>query len=211
MIYQFGDKANLSSTNTQSRGALYALFELAYTASSRRRTSELKPPNTEYTTMSAAIDGQQFRQLMGRYPTGVAVITAQDSAGNLHGLTVGSFTSISLEPCLVGFFPGVESASWNAMKGVKRFAVSVLSAEQQAICGAFARSGEDKFAGTPHTISELGNPLLDGAILTIECTLHSVVPAGDHLLVMGEVERIAAGDDNAPMIFCQGGYPQLQR
>ncbi len=159
--------------------------------------------------MSNAIDGQQFRQLMGRYPTGVAIIAAQDANGKLHGLTVGSFTSISLEPCLVGFFPGVNSASWNAMQDVTRFSVSVLSADQEAICGAFARSGEDKFANVGYTLSELGNPLIDDAVLWIECDRHSVIEAGDHLLVMGEVQRIAGGPAQQPMIFCQGGYPQL--
>lgn len=159
--------------------------------------------------MPSTVDSQQFRQLMGRYPTGVVIVGAQDSHGQLHGLTVGSFTSISLEPCLVGFFPGVNSQSWNAMREITRFSISVLSAEQGAICSAFARSGEDKFAQVAHTISALGNPLIDDAILWIECDRHSITEAGDHLLVIGEVQRITAGTAKAPMIFCQGGYPQL--
>lgn len=160
--------------------------------------------------MSNLIDGQEFRQLMGRYPTGVVIVTAKDRNGQLHGLTIGSFTSISLEPCLVGFFPGVNSASWNAMRDIESFSISVLSAEQEAICAAFARSGEDKFAGVGYSFGELGNPLINDAILWIECTTHSTSEAGDHLLVMGEVQRIVAGSAQPPMIFCQGGYPQLQ-
>lgn len=159
--------------------------------------------------MSKVIDGQQFRQLMGRYPTGVVIVAAQDKQGKLHGLTVGSFTSISLDPCLVGFFPGVNSSSWLAMQEVERFSVSVLSAEQEDICGAFARSGEDKFANVDFTLSELGNPLINDALLWIECTRYSVTDAGDHVLVMGEVENIVGGSESSPMIFCQGRYPQL--
>lgn len=155
------------------------------------------------------IDPQQFRKVLSAYPTGVCVITAVDDDGGRHAMVVGSFSSISLDPPLVGFFPAIGSQSWRDMSGIGRFCVNVLGSHQLADCQRFAARGGDKFADLAHGQSPSGQPLIDGALAWLDCTLESVHEIGDHYLVVGRVEaldRVEAGD---PLLFFGGGYHRI--
>lgn len=153
-----------------------------------------------------AFDARDFRTVLGSYPTGVCVVTAQDEAGRRSGLVVGSFTSISLDPPLVGFFPDKRSSTWPAIEQVGRFCVNVLGADQIALCQRFSAKGDDKFAELAHGVSPSGQPLLDDAVAWIDCTIDRVIEVGDHWFVVGAVEALGAQDGRNPLLFFKGGY-----
>lgn len=149
---------------------------------------------------------QRFRQVLGHYPSGVCVITAQAGDGTLSGMAVSSFTSVSLDPPLVAFFPAITSSSWAKMKEAEHFGVNILAQDQRSICRQFAVSGADKFAGVSYQMSSRGVPLLDGVVAQIECRVHDVIEAGDHYIVLGHVLDLSADSTRDPMLFFQSGY-----
>lgn len=151
------------------------------------------------------IDPAIFRQVLGAYPTGVAVITAIDEEGEPAGMVVGTFTSVSLDPPLVGFLPDKNSTSWPRIEKAGRFCVNVLGSDQQQLCRQLAGKG-DKFAGVNLTISDHGLPVLADSLVTIECTIHSVTETGDHWFVIGNVLRMETPREGNPMLFHRGRY-----
>ncbi|MDF8331572.1 flavin reductase family protein [Novosphingobium cyanobacteriorum] len=155
------------------------------------------------------IDSAHFRSVLGAYPTGVSVITAANPAGERHGLVVGSFTSISLDPPLVGFFPDKRSRSWSFIESVGRFCVNVLGADQLELCRRFASRADDKFAELAHGHTPSGQPLLENAIAWIDCSIDKVVDVGDHWLVVGAVEALDKRADGTPLMFFRGQYHDL--
>jgi 3-hydroxy-9,10-secoandrosta-1,3,5(10)-triene-9,17-dione monooxygenase reductase component len=159
-----------------------------------------------YQQWARMIDPRHFRNVLGTWPTGVCVITAIDADGQRHGLVVGSFSSISLDPPLVGFFPDKRSSTWPKIASIGRFCVNVLGAGQLDLCNRFAARSEDKFAELAHSVSPSGQPLLDDAIAWIDCTVERVEDIGDHLLVVGAVEALDRSDDGTPLLFFRGKY-----
>jgi flavin reductase (DIM6/NTAB) family NADH-FMN oxidoreductase RutF len=157
----------------------------------------------------AAIAPGRFREVLGGYPTGVCVITSAD-ADSRYAMVVGTFTSISLEPALVGFFPDKSSTSWPKIERTGRYCVNVLGKDQLDHCKHFASKREDKFEGRSHGFSPGGLPLLDGAIAWIECSIAQVIEIGDHLLVVGAVSALDRRDKGDPLLFFSGSYHGLQ-
>jgi 3-hydroxy-9,10-secoandrosta-1,3,5(10)-triene-9,17-dione monooxygenase reductase component len=154
-----------------------------------------------------SIDPTRYRQVLGHFPTGVTVITG--GRERPVGITIGSFTSVSLDPPLVGFFPQVGSDRWPEIEASAAFCVNILSAHQGELCWRFARPGAaDQFEGVawqpaPHTAS----PILDGVIAWMDCTIYKVVEAGDHWFVMGEIlqfEHVHPDEDPLPLLFYRG-------
>jgi 3-hydroxy-9,10-secoandrosta-1,3,5(10)-triene-9,17-dione monooxygenase reductase component len=156
-----------------------------------------------------AIDPQEFRRVLGHFPTGVTVVTAAGDEGPA-GMAIGSFASVSLDPPLVMFCPGRDSSSWKKMKEVGSFCVNVLGDDQADVCGVFAGKADDKFAGIDWTTEATGSPVLPGAIAWIDCTLHAVHDGGDHDIVVGTVEALGTGARNGPLLFFQGGYGRYE-
>jgi flavin reductase (DIM6/NTAB) family NADH-FMN oxidoreductase RutF len=155
------------------------------------------------------VDSALFRSVLGAYPTGVAVITAADVAGVRHGLVVGSFSSISLDPPLVGFFPDKSSRSWAQIAPIGRFCVNVLGSDQLDLCRRFASRADDKFADLAHGHTPSGQPLLENAIAWIDCAVERVTEVGDHFLVVGGVEALGRRDVGTPLLFFSGQYHDL--
>jgi flavin reductase (DIM6/NTAB) family NADH-FMN oxidoreductase RutF len=153
-----------------------------------------------------AIDPGTFRQVLGMYPTGVAVITAMTGDDRPVGMVVGTFTSVSLDPPLVGFLPDKRSSTWPQIEAAGHFCVNVLASDQTALCKQIASSGTDKFAGVDYEISEHGLPVLPEVTLAIECRLHNVSEAGDHWFVTGRVLGLEARREADPMLFHRGRY-----
>lgn len=151
------------------------------------------------------IDPAEFRKVLGNYPTGVCIITAMDE-GKPAGMVVGSFTSISLDPPLVGFFPDKSSTSWPLIEKAGHFCVNVMTSNQGPVCRAVSAKGEAKFAGVEYLISEHNLPVIAGTIATIECKLYSVTEAGDHWFVLGRVLRMETVREDDPMLFHRGRY-----
>ena len=155
------------------------------------------------------IDPTMFKQVLGHYPTGVCVVTSNDRDGRPVGMAVGSFTSVSLAPPLVAFFPDRRSATFERIRETQRFCVNVLSDHQEDVSQRFAGSGVDKFAGSVHRASDLGLPILSEVVAWIDCRLHAVHEAGDHFIVIGDVTSLAIENSVRPLIFHKGCYGRL--
>ena len=153
-----------------------------------------------------ANDGATFRKVQGHYPTGVCVVTACGVDGRPHGLAVGSFTSVSLDPPLVAFFPDKTSGSWPRIAAAGRFCVNVLGSDQEALCRQFAARGDDKFAGVSHRLSRGGSPILDDVVAWIDCSLDAVHEAGDHFIAVGRVIELEIERGDRPLLFFRGRY-----
>jgi flavin reductase (DIM6/NTAB) family NADH-FMN oxidoreductase RutF len=155
--------------------------------------------------MSATFDSAQFRAVLGHVPTSVVVVTGLNAQGSPFGITIGSFASVSLDPPLVGFFPGVRSQSWAAIRESGRFCVNVLGLHQEEACWRFAKEGDDKFAGVEWLPSEGGSPVLPGSIAWIDCEIDSESVMGDHTCVVGRVTSLDHAEEveNA-MVFFRG-------
>jgi flavin reductase (DIM6/NTAB) family NADH-FMN oxidoreductase RutF/DNA-binding IclR family transcriptional regulator len=149
---------------------------------------------------------RKFREVLGNYPTGVAVITAIDSDGGPVAMVVGTFTSVSLEPPLVGFLPAKSSTSFPRIRSARSFCVNVLSADQEKACRQFAISGGDKFTGIAWSPAPSGAPCIEGAAAWIDCTFNSISEAGDHYFVTGQIVDMETSGDRLPLVFFQGGY-----
>lgn len=160
--------------------------------------------------MNSVIDSRRFRDVLSAYPTGVCVVAAQATDGQKHALVVGSFSSISLDPPLVGFCPAKASSSWLRMAEVGRFCVSVLGSDQLDYCKRFAARSPDKFAGLSHRSSPGGQPVLDSALAWIDCVTEIIHEVGDHLLVVGRVEHLEKERDAPPLLFFKGGYHKIE-
>lgn len=157
----------------------------------------------------AAIDPRHFRNVLGHFPTGVTVVTGLDPSGAPHGITIGSFVSVSLDPPLVGFLPGKNSRSWPAIASSGAFCVNILDAGQDELCWRFAKEpaeGESsKFSGLEWTAAPSGSPILPGVIGWIDCRVDIVHDAGDHVFVVGRVIDMAHADDvDNAMVFFRG-------
>lgn len=154
----------------------------------------------------ASFDGARFRQVLGHFPTGVTIVTGM-SGDHPQGVTIGSFTSVSLDPPLVGFLPMGSSISWQRIAESGKFCVNVLGADQGDLCWRFAKPPEDeRFEGQSWRLSPLGSPILDGVIAWIDCTIEHVYDMGDHLFVLGRVADLDNwdGPEPAPLLFFRG-------
>jgi len=156
--------------------------------------------------LTGDFDAQKFRQVLGHFPTGVAVVTGIDEDGQPAGMAVGSFTSVSLDPPLVAFMPDKGSTSWPRFRDSGSFCVNILGAEQESVCRAFAMKGGDKFAELSWRPASSGSPILDGVLAWIDCDLDVVHEAGDHFIVIGLVRELDIGTPALPLVFFQGGY-----
>lgn len=153
------------------------------------------------------IDSSQFRQVLGQFPTGVVVITAMDHDGEAIGMTVGSFTSVSLDPPLVAFLPSKTSKSWRTLHDAgDSFCVNVLGAHQEDVCRAVATRPQNKFQGFGWTPTARGNPVLEGAVAYIDCSVEAIHDAGDHEIVVGRVHELSTTNPTGPLLFFRGGY-----
>lgn len=144
-----------------------------------------------------------LRGMLRRYPTGVCVVTAPGPRP--VGLTVNSFASVSLDPPLVLWCLRRAAASRVAFVSAGYFAVNMLAADQAWLAGQFSQSGYDRFAGVDWAPGPYGVPLLDGVVAVLVCRLHRVVGAGDHLILLGEVEPAACRTSDRPPLLFLGG------
>ncbi|WP_410589396.1 flavin reductase [Amycolatopsis sp. lyj-23] len=155
---------------------------------------------------TATIDPALFRETLGHYPTGVAVVTAVSETGIPEGMVVGTFTSVSLDPPLIAFFPAKGSRSFARFRDAASFCVNVLASDQEPLCRRMATGGAAKFDGVRWRPGPLGSPVLEGAVSWIECTFEDVREAGDHYIVLGRVQELGVARSTLPLLFFQGGY-----
>lgn len=147
-----------------------------------------------------------FRRALGQFATGVAVVTARGPSGEAIGLTMNSFSSVSLEPPLILFSLDRKARSLAAMQAAEGYAVNVLGREQQALAERFARPRPDKWQAVEHVAGIAGAPLIAGAIAHFECAPFACYDGGDHLIFVGRVVRFETFVHDEPLVFFRGEY-----
>lgn len=155
------------------------------------------------------IDGRRFRTTLGQFCSGVVIAT-----GCLDGVPAGfaaqSFTSLSLDPPLVGLCPAKTSTSWPRLRDSGRFCINILAADQKPVCDLFAKSGIDKFASIDWRPGLTGSPIITGALAYIDCELVAEHDAGDHTIAVGRVLDLdIVNPEGAPLLFFRGAYGQF--
>ncbi|MBN8490753.1 MAG: flavin reductase [Burkholderiales bacterium] len=158
--------------------------------------------------MEAAVrsfDSRELRQVLGSFFTGVTVVTTVDGHGKPHGLTANSFSSVSLDPPLILWSQSRNAPSHPVFRTAERFAVNILADDQVEVSNRFARGGADKFSGIATRAGEHRMPLIEGCAAHLECRLVNAYPGGDHVVFIGEVERIAR-HGRPPLLFGGGRY-----
>jgi flavin reductase (DIM6/NTAB) family NADH-FMN oxidoreductase RutF len=147
-----------------------------------------------------------FRNVLGQFATGVVVIAAADpETGEPAGLAANSFTSVSLDPPLVGFCIATTSTSWPRIRRAERICINVLSASQEDICKQLATRGGKKFEGVEWSPSPGGAPAIHGAVAWLDVSVEDEHPAGDHVIVVARVMSLGAASE-MPLLFFRGSY-----
>lgn len=154
-------------------------------------------------------DTRALRNALGRFATGIAVVTAIDAHGNPIGLTVNSFSAVSLQPALVLWCLDNGSANLEAFRKASHHAINILSAGQQDISNRFATWPTDRFAGLPWRGGFGGAPVLEDCCASFEVANESALPGGDHTIFLGRVECYTENPDLAPLLFHAGQYRKL--
>lgn len=157
------------------------------------------------------MDSRQFRNALGQFPTGVAVATARTAAGQLMGMTISSFNSVSLDPPLILFSVLRQAAGFAVWQTVDRYAINVLNEAQEQVSNQFARAKGDKWDGISPLTGDTGVPILPNTAVVFECQAHARFDGGDHEIFVG---RVAAMHEHAfnrgrPLVFFEGRYRQL--
>ena len=157
------------------------------------------------------LDPDSFRSVLGRFASGITVITSVDPDGRDVGMTASAFSSVSLNPPLVQVCVDRTASVFEALLKAERFGVNVLADEQEALSRRFAAvESSHRFEGIGYTRGDSGVVLLEDALAHLECRIASRIEAGDHMIFLGEVDRATARDAK-PLLYYRGGYAQLER
>jgi flavin reductase (DIM6/NTAB) family NADH-FMN oxidoreductase RutF len=161
----------------------------------------------------SSIDPATFRSVLGRFASGVTVVTVRDSQHYDHGMTVSAFCSLSLDPPLV-LICIEKSASLHDVLATgntaSQFAVNILESKQEDVARRFAEEHPDRFDGVGFTRGITGAPIVDDCLAVIECEVQSRHSAGDHTIVIGTVIG-SATKEGSPLLYYRGGYATLER
>lgn len=155
------------------------------------------------------IDQLQFRDVLGRYCSGVTVITAMHSSGPV-GMTCQSFMSLSLDPPLITFAPAMTSSTYPKIREAQRFAVNILAGHQTDLARTFASPSADRFARVPWFVGDSGAPLLRDSVAHLECEIEAEHVGGDHHLVVGRVRFLTGADRGGPLVFFRRAFGTMQ-
>lgn len=158
--------------------------------------------------MRAEVDPAEFRQLLGRFATGVTIITLGGSDGRPLGMTASSLASVSLRPPLVSVCVDDSAELHDLIVAAPEFVVNILESGQEWLSRRFADASEDRFDGIGYHRGPEGLVLLDGALAWIECERYDQYPGGDHTIVLGRVMGGAIGTGR-PLLYYRGGYAAL--
>jgi flavin reductase (DIM6/NTAB) family NADH-FMN oxidoreductase RutF len=158
-----------------------------------------------------SLDQDEFRSVLGRFASGVTVVTVADRRGRDYGITVTAFSSLSLDPPLVLVCIDHDASILPALAGASHFVVNVLAAHQEAIARRFSvPDAEQRFDGLGFIRGQSGAALLEDVLASMECRVVQSVVGGDHTIFMGEVEAANIRQDT-PLLYYRGGYSQLDR
>lgn len=156
-----------------------------------------------------SIDQREFRNALGKFATGITVVTAKDSNGGLIGVTINSFASVSLEPPMVLFSLKNESPLCDIFATTEHFNIGILSSEQQDLSNLFAGPSDNKFDQVDWSEGGNGVPLLSGTLANLECKRAAAYLGGDHTIFVGEVTALHKSDKEDALLYFKGGYKTL--
>ncbi|HYI69543.1 MAG TPA: flavin reductase family protein [Skermanella sp.] len=151
-------------------------------------------------------DRRAFRNALGCFATGVTVVTTVTDAGEPVGLTANSFSSVSLDPPLVLFCLDRASHNLDAFRAAGRFAVNVLGDDQRDLSVRFSTTIGDRWDGVVWERWETGAPVLNGCLAALDCETEAIHEGGDHVIIVGRVQRLAATTDGKPLLYFRGNY-----
>lgn len=156
------------------------------------------------------LDGRELRNALGRFATGVCLITAVTDEGEPLALTANSFSSVSLDPPLVLWNLQNNSEVFALYSGAKHYAINVLAGNQQELSSRYARKGDHVLDPEHFTLGENGGaPIITDALVSFECTLDATHPGGDHLIIVGRVDAMNVRPEGEPLVFYSGAYRAL--
>ncbi len=156
-----------------------------------------------------SVSPDEFRSALGRFPSGVTVVTTKGADGSDQGMTVSAFCSVSLEPPLVLICIEKTASVYEALTSAPEFVVNILSAKQEQIARRFSIVDIDRFEGVGFSRTQNGIAVLDDALGIIECNRSALHDAGDHTIIVAEVEATRA-ENGSPLMYYRGGYAQLE-
>ncbi len=151
-------------------------------------------------------DLRLYRNALGTFGTGVAIVTTSHE-GEPCGMTINSFSSVSLEPPLILWSISERASYFDVFQHCDSFAVHILSTTQQALCEQFARPGDKQFSHVDWTWDDSGNPCLPDCLARYECDAETVYPGGDHQIIIGRVRQFETAM-GYPLLFVGGHYQQ---
>ena len=155
------------------------------------------------------ISKDEFRRALGRFASGVTVVTARDASGRLHGITVSAFCSVSLEPPLILVCIDKNTGSHYALAETGSFVVNILRQDQQYVSDRFASYLPDKFEAVGYDLGIDDLPVLEDALANLECRLVNSHDGGDHTIFVGQIEQATIGDGE-PLVYFHGNYRKLE-
>ncbi|NED60802.1 flavin reductase family protein, partial [Streptomyces sp. SID10244] len=158
-------------------------------------------PNT-----AQVFEARYLRDVLGNFPTGVVAVTTMVTDDEPAGMVVGSFTSVSLDPPLVSFLVDRSSTTLPKILDADRFCANALASDQEWLCRQMSKRGTDRFTGVTWQQSEYRNPILDGVVAWVDCTIEKTVELGDHFLVVGRIQDLTVASVKRPLLFFRGGY-----
>ena len=156
-----------------------------------------------------SIDGRELRNALGRFATGVCVITALDENNRPLGMTANSFSSVSLDPPLVLWSLQNNSEVFETFASPSAFAINVLASEQIGLSNQYAKKGDHLLDEGHYRIGRTGAPVIRNALVSFECSLEATHDGGDHLIIVGRVEEMSSRPDGNPLLFFSGAYREL--
>ena len=155
------------------------------------------------------LEARELRIALGRFATGVCLITVVTETGQALALTANSFSSVSLDPPLVLWSLQNNSDVYDVYASANEFAINVLALEQQDLSNLYARKGEHLLDPAHYSLGGNGAPVVRGALVTFECGQHATHEGGDHLIIVGEVHAIKGRKEGVPLLFYGGAYREL--
>jgi len=156
----------------------------------------------------ASLDPTTFRAALGRFASGVTVLTVRSAEGADLGMTATAFSSVSLTPPLILVCVDRDASAAPALREGVAFAVHILDESQADLSRRFASSDEDRFAGIASSRGDDGVPRLEGVLARLDCRVHAIHDGGDHIIVVGAVSG-ATTADAAPLLYFRGAYGRL--
>ncbi|KZB72847.1 MULTISPECIES: flavin reductase family protein [Thalassospira] len=153
---------------------------------------------------------RDFRDCLGQFTTGVAVVTTRTADGAKAGITINSFASVSLEPALVLFSVDHRAATHALFTGdATRFCINILSQDQKQVSELFSAPGQDGWEKVAYEDDSLGMPRLTGSVAAFTCERHALHEGGDHSIIVGHVRELVMGETGAPLLYYGGRYRAL--